>query len=71
MEIVNRGDAMNLNEVAAMSAAQDIIERAQSTSALEQRALAIVDLSVELHRKAIDLRLQAEEILKEIRYGLK
>ena len=62
---------MNLNEVAAMNAAQDIIEQAQSTSALEQRALAIVNLSVELHRKAIDLRLQAEEILKEIRYGLK
>ena len=69
MEIVNRGDAMNLNEVAAMSAAQDIIEQAQSTSALEQRALAIVNLSIELHRKAIDLRLQAEELLKEIRYG--
>jgi hypothetical protein len=60
---------MNLNEAAAMSAAQDIIEQAQSTSALEQRALAIVNLSIELHRK--DLRLQAEEILKEIRYGLK
>lgn len=71
MEIVNRGDAMNLHEAAAMSAAKDIIEQAQSTSALEQRALVIVNLSVELHRKAIDLRLQAEEILKEIRYGLK
>lgn len=62
---------MNLNEAAAMSAAQDIIEQAQSTSALEQRALAIVNLSIELHKKAIDMRLQAEEILKEIRYGLK
>jgi hypothetical protein len=68
MEIVNRGDAMNLNEVAAMSAAQDVIEQAQTTSALEQRALAIVNLSIELHKKAIDLRLQAEEILKEIRF---
>ena len=68
MEIVNRGDAMNLNEMAAMSAAQDVIEQAQTTSALEQRALAIVNLSIELHKKAIDLRLQAEEILKEIRF---
>jgi hypothetical protein len=68
MEIVNRGDAMNLNEVAAMSAAQDVIEQAQTTSALEQRALAIVNLSIDLHKRAIDLRLQAEEILKEIRF---
>ena len=68
MEIVNRGDAMNLNEAAALSAAQDIIEQAQTTSALEQRALAIVNLSIELHKRAIDLRLQAEEILKEIRF---
>jgi len=68
MEIVNRGDAMNLNEAAAMSAAQDIIEQAQTTSALEQRALAIVNLSIDLHKRAIDLRLQAEEILKEIRF---
>ena len=59
---------MNLNEAAAMSAAQDIIEQAQTTSALEQRALAIVNLSIELHKRAIDLRLQAEEILKEIRF---
>ena len=59
---------MNLNEMAAMSAAQDVIEQAQTTSALEQRALAIVNLSIELHKKAIDLRLQAEEILKEIRF---
>jgi hypothetical protein len=55
---------MNLHEAAAMSAAQE----AQTTSALEQRALAIVNLSIELHKKAIDLRLQAEEILKEIRF---
>ena len=68
MEIVNRGDAMNLNEMAAMSAAQDVIEQAQTTSALEQRALAIVNLSIDLHKRAIDLRLQAEEILKEIRF---
>ena len=68
MEVVNRGDAMNLNEAAAMSAAQDIIEQAQTTSALEQRALAIVNLSIDLHKRAIDLRLQAEEILKEIRF---
>ena len=59
---------MNLREAAAMSAAQDVIEQAQSTSALEQRALAIVNLSIELHKRAIDLRLQAVEILKEIRY---
>jgi len=59
---------MNLNEAAALSAAQDIIEQAQTTSALEQRALAIVNLSIELHKRAIDLRLQAEEILKEIRF---
>ena len=59
---------MNLNEAAAMSAAQDIIEQAQTTSALEQRALAIVNLSIDLHKRAIDLRLQAEEILKEIRF---
>lgn len=59
---------MNLREAAALSAAQDIIEQAQTTSALEQRALAIVNLSIELHKKAIDLRLQAEEILKEIRF---
>lgn len=59
---------MNLNEMAAMSAAQDVIEQAQTTSALEQRALAIVNLSIDLHKKAIDLRLQAEEILKEIRF---
>jgi hypothetical protein len=71
MAVINGGNTVNLNEAAAMSAAQDIIEQAQSTSALEQRALAIVNLSVELHKKAIDLRLQAEEILKEIRYGLK
>ena len=60
---------MNLNEAAAMSAAKDVIEQAQTTSALEQRALAIVNLSIDLHKRAIDLRLQAEEILKEIRYG--
>jgi hypothetical protein len=71
MEVINGGNTVNLHEAAAMSAAQDIIEQAQSTSALEQRALAIVNLSIELHRKAIDLRLQAEEILKEIRFGLK
>jgi hypothetical protein len=71
MAVINGGNTVNLNEAAAMSAAQDIIEQAQSTSALEQRALAIVNLSVELHKKAIDLRLQAEEILKEIRFGLK
>ena len=59
---------MNLNEAAALSAAQDIIEQAQTTSALEQRALAIVNLSIELHKRAIDPRLQAEEILKEIRF---
>jgi len=59
---------MNLHEAAAMSAAQDVIEQAQTTSALEQRALAIVNLSIELHKRAIDLRLQAEEILKEIRF---
>jgi len=59
---------MNLHEAAALSAAQDVIEQAQTTSALEQRALAIVNLSIELHKKAIDLRLQAEEILKEIRF---
>jgi hypothetical protein len=59
---------MNLHEAAALSAAQDIIEQAQTTSALEQRALAIVNLSIELHKRAIDLRLQAEEILKEIRF---
>jgi hypothetical protein len=59
---------MNLHEAAALSAAQDIIEQAQTTSALEQRALAIVKLSIDLHKKAIDLRLQAEEILKEIRF---
>ena len=68
MEIINRGDAMNLNEAAALSAAKDVIEQAQTTSALEQRALAIVNLSIDLHKKAIDLRLQAEEILKEIRF---
>jgi hypothetical protein len=59
---------MNLHEAAALSAAQDIIEQAQTTSALEQRALAIVNLSIDLHKRAIDLRLQAEEILKEIRF---
>jgi hypothetical protein len=68
MEIINRGDAMNLNEAAALSAAKDVIEQAQTTSALEQRALAIVNLSIDLHKRAIDLRLQAEEILKEIRF---
>ena len=51
---------MNLHEAAAMSAAQDVIEQAQTTSALEQRALAIVNLSIDLHKRAIDLRLQAE-----------
>jgi hypothetical protein len=59
---------MNLHEAAAMSAAQDVIEQAQTTSALEQRALAIVNLSIDLHKRAIDLRLQAEEILKDIRF---
>jgi hypothetical protein len=68
MEIVNKGDAMNLHEAAALSAAKDVIEQAQTTSALEQRALAIVNLSIDLHKRAIDLRLQAEEILKEIRF---
>jgi hypothetical protein len=51
-----------------LSAAKDVIEQAQTTSALEQRALAIVNLSIDLHKRAIDLRLQAEEILKEIRF---
>ncbi len=59
---------MNLHEAAALSAAKDVIEQAQTTSALEQRALAIVNLSIDLHKRAIDLRLQAEEILKEIRF---
>ena len=59
---------MNLHEAAALSAAQDVIEQAQTTSALEQRALAVVNLSIDLHKRAIDLRLQAEEILKEIRF---
>jgi len=59
---------MNLHEAAAMSAAKDVIEQAQTTSALDQRALAIVNLSIDLHKRAIDLRLQAEEILKEIRF---
>jgi hypothetical protein len=68
MAVINGGNTVNLNEAAALSAAQDIIEQAQTTSALEQRALAIVNLSIELHKKAIDLRLQAEEILKEIRF---
>ena len=68
MAVINGGNTVNLNEAAALSAAQDIIEQAQTTSALEQRALAIVNLSIDLHKKAIDLRLQAEEILKEIRF---
>jgi hypothetical protein len=68
MAVINGGNTVNLNEAAALSAAQDIIEQAQTTSALEQRALAIVNLSIELHKRAIDLRLQAEEILKEIRF---
>jgi len=68
MAVINGGNTVNLNEAAAMSAAQDIIEQAQTTSALEQRALAIVNLSIDLHKRAIDLRLQAEEILKEIRF---
>ena len=68
MAVINGGNTVNLNEAAALSAAQDIIEQAQTTSALEQRALAIVNLSIDLHKRAIDLRLQAEEILKEIRF---
>ena len=54
---------MNLHEAAAMSAAQDVIEQAQTTSALEQRALAIVNLSIELHKKAIDLRLDRKSVV--------
>ncbi len=61
---------MNINEIAAKAVTNDVIDQARLSSALEERALAIINQSRELHKRSIELRLQAEEILKEIRYGL-
>jgi hypothetical protein len=61
---------MNINEIAARAVTDDVIDQARLSSALEERALAIIGQSIELHKRSIELRLQAEEILKEIRYGL-
>lgn len=66
----HKGDAMNINEIAAKAVTDDVIDQARLSSALEERALAIINQSRELHKRSIELRLQAEEILKEIRYGL-
>lgn len=66
----HKGDAMNINEIAARAVTDDVIEQARLSSALEERALTIINQSIELHKRSIELRLQAEEILKEIRYGL-
>jgi hypothetical protein len=61
---------MNFKEMVASSITYDVIDQAQLSSALEERALTIINQSIELHKRSIELRLQAEEILKEIRYGL-
>lgn len=61
---------MNFKEMVASSITHDVIDQAKLSSALEERALAIINQSIELHKRSIELRLQAEEILKEIRYGL-
>lgn len=54
---------MNLNEAAAKAIAQDVIQSVMDSSELESRVLALVNMSVELHKASIDLRLQAEELL--------
>jgi hypothetical protein len=64
------GTSSNFKEIAAKSVTDDVIEQARLSSALEERALAIISQSIELHKRSIELRLQAEEILKEIRFGL-
>lgn len=61
---------MNFKEMVVSSITPDVIDQAKLSSALEDRALAIINQSIELHKRSIELRLQAEEILKEIRYGL-
>jgi hypothetical protein len=66
----HQGIAMNFKEIAARSITDDVIDQARLSSALEERALAIINQSIELHKRSIELRLQAEEILKEIRFGL-
>jgi hypothetical protein len=58
-----KGLAMNLHEAAAKAIAQDVIQDAMDSSELESRVLALVNMSIELHKASIDLRLQAEELL--------
>jgi hypothetical protein len=54
---------MNLHEAAAKALAQDVIQDAMDSSELESRVLVLVNMSIELHKASIDLRLQAEELL--------
>lgn len=61
---------MNIKDMAARTMTNEVIDQAKLSSALEQRALVIINQSQDLHKRAIELRLQAEEILKEIRFGL-
>ena len=58
-----KGLEMRLNELAALTLANETIQKAQDSSQLESRAIALYEMSVELHKSSIDLRLQAEELL--------
>jgi len=57
---------MNLNLLAVKSMADDVILKAQQTSEIETRALELVNMSKELHKLSVELRLQAEELLAVI-----
>jgi len=54
---------MRLKELAALTLTNETIQKAQDSSQLESRAIALYEMSVELHKSSIDLRLQAEELL--------
>jgi len=56
-----------LRELAAQSVTEDVIERARCSSDLEARALELVNISIDLHKMSIDLRVHAEELLKTIK----
>ena len=57
---------MNLNLLAVKSMADDVILKAQQTSEIETRALELVNMSKELHKLSVELRLQAKELLAVI-----
>jgi len=57
---------MNLNLLAVKSMADDVILKAQQTSEIQARALELVNMSKDLHRLSVELRLQAEELLAVI-----